>query len=422
MKPALQRRLVVAFVAMALGISALFGLFAMAFAYTVEDVWIERLLQDEAGLQDAHFARHGHWAKPQRPFVTLYEGDSALPHEVARVLADEPGRTEVAGEQGRHYHLHRLQGGAGLLVAEVGGQLVVRSMRQGMLFWLALWSAAVLALAFGVAVLLARRLARPLQLLAARAEKAAPEQLPMHLSQGFADDEVGAVARRFEALLGRTRALIEREQAFSRDASHELRTPLTVLRMGIDLLQAEPGLQAGARRQLLAMRTAVDLMAQTVQTLLLLAREEDVMPVEPVAVLPVAERWILAHADWLDMQALTLDLRIQAGDSLRLPLTVLQLALASLLSNAFAHGESGGQVLLDVASGCLRVGNPSGSLPAGVGGEHVKRDGSPGQGLGLSILRRALARCGAELAITHADGWTWVSVSEVATVPTPDGS
>jgi hypothetical protein len=40
----IQRRLMLAFATFTLGVSALFGLFAMAFVYTVEDKFMDRLL------------------------------------------------------------------------------------------------------------------------------------------------------------------------------------------------------------------------------------------------------------------------------------------------------------------------------------------------------------------------------------------
>lgn len=415
MKPVLQRRLVLAMAGLAIGISALFGLFAMAFAYVVEDTWIERQLEDEAALQRGHQARHGRWSVPRRDFVTLHADAATLPDDLARVLRDEPGRREVAGDAGRYYHLWRVQPGGPLLVAEVSGQLVVRPLRHELLAWLWGSAVAVLLLALGVAWLLARRLAAPLERLAARVAVADPADLPGQLSQGLADDEVGAVARRFDALMVRMRDFVEREQAFARDASHELRTPLSVLRMGIDRLQIEPSFSPGARRQLQAMDASVDLMTQAVEALLLLARDDPPASAqEPVPVLPLAERWVMAHAVWLDGQAQSLVLDMKPSDTLRLPAPVLQLVLGGLIGNAFAHGDAGGIVQVDVHAGRLRVRNPSAPPPAQAGRAHVKGDGSKGLGLGLSILQRLLARYGGTLTVSHDGGTTCVSVHDGA--------
>jgi signal transduction histidine kinase len=413
-KQRLQRRLMAVFVAIPLGVSVLFGLFALGINYTIEDTFLEHVLEDEARLQRVHFAQQGHWAAPRTDIITLHTERTTLPANLAALLADaEPRKREIAGEGGRYYYVLGVQddGAAPWLVAEARRYLVVRPMRDLLLGWLLAWAVATVALTLALAWWLARYMSRPLEQLAQRVADAAPEKLPEQLAQGLRDDEVGAVARRFDALLARTREFIAREQAFTRDASHELRTPLAVLGMAIERLQTEPGVSANVRRQLTPMREATELMEQTVNTLLLLAREGAVTTSAPVAVLPLVERWVLAHADWLDGQALTLDLRLQRDDGLLLPEPVLQLVVAGLLGNAFAHGQRGGRVRIELDAGALCIRNPSAELPAGVGDEFIKGESSTGSGLGLSIVRRLLERHGGRLHIDHAQGQTRARVS-----------
>lgn len=370
----LQHRLMASFAVFTLAVSALFGLFAMAFVYTIEDRFIERALEQEAKVQREHFAAHGRWATPSAPQFRVHSSLATLPADLQRTLAAEPQRREVAGDEDRHYHLLALQQPAAppWLVAEVSAWLIVRPIRQELIAWLA-------GLGLGLAAL---------ALLLA-----------------------GVVGRHFDSLLARTRAFLVREQAFTRDASHELRTPLSVLRVAIERLQARPGLDAPVRQQLAPMHAATQLMEQTVDTLLLLAREPaaagSLRPTAaPVAVLPLVEQWALAHAAWLDTQALSLDIRLGRHDTLALPAPVLQLALANLLSNALAHGEPGGQVLVSLQGGALCIDNPSPPLPAGAGDEFVKGEGSAGFGLGLSILHRLLEQHGARLQVQHQAGHT----------------
>lgn len=401
------------FVAIALGVSVASGLFAWGVKYTIEDTFFDHALEDEARQQRAHFAQHGRWAAPGIDFVGLHLDRTTLPGNLAPKVADtEPSRRELAGEGGRYYNVLGVQnnGGPPWLVAEVRRYLVVRPMRELLLGWLLAGAAAAVALTLALAWWLARYMSQPLEELARRVAQASPEALPEQLSHGLRDDEVGAVAQRFDALLARTRAFIAREQAFTRDASHELRTPLAVLGMAIERLQTEPDLTANLRRQLMPMREATEMMAQAVDTLLLLAREAPAVPSAPAAVLPVVERWVLAHADWLDAQALTLDLQLQRDDRLCLPEPVLQLVVAGLLGNAFSHGLRGGQVRVAFDAGALCICNPSAALPDGVGAAFVKGSASTGNGLGLSIVRRLLERHGASLHIGHAAGQTCARV------------
>ena len=415
MRHRLHRRLMLALATFTLAVSALFGLFAMAFVYTVEDEFFERLLEKEAVRQRAHFAAHGRWAEIASDFITLHAEHRSLPADLAPLLADQPRRREAAGEAGRHYHVLPLQQASQppWLVAEVSQQLIVRPMRQNLLQWLIGWGLAMVVLALGLAWWLARRISAPLEHLADQVTGAVPERLPERLAQGSRDDEVGAVARGFDALLDRVRDFIAREQAFTRDVSHELRTPLAVLRMSIERLQADSQLRPAVRQQLATMQAATLLMEQTVTTLLLLAREEEVVsrrPAEPVSLLPLVEQWVVAHAQWLDHQPLVLDLQLQRSDALALPAPVLQLAIASLLGNAFAHGQPGGRVSVQLERGALRIGNPSTQIPPGAGDAFVKGESSEGFGLGLSIVRRLLQQHGGQLEIEHHAGQTWATV------------
>jgi len=406
-----SRRLLWAFWALALGISALFSLFAMAFAYTVEDQFLERqLAQEAARLQAGRAAAGGAWPAPSAPQYRVVLNPDALPDGLAQVLAAEPRRREFSGPDGRHYHLQPLDGA--WLVAEVSDWLVVRPDRGGLLRWLAGWTLGATLLALGVGAALARRLARPLARLSDQVSQARPGRLPQGLAAGLPTDEVGQLARALDGLNARTQAFIEREQAFTRDASHELRTPLAVLKLAL----SAPAMDAA---QLRRMRRAVQQLEDCLEGLLWLAREPDDRAAEPTdttrtastALLPLVERWVLDHEDAL--QGRPLRVQLHADDRLALPEPALRIVLSNLLGNALAHGQGQGQgeiVLQREPDGALCVANPSSAPPEGVGQPYVKGAGSAGFGLGLSLVERVLARHGSRWALDHAQGWTRVRV------------
>jgi signal transduction histidine kinase len=423
MSTRLRHRWMAAMAAFTVVVTLLFALLAMAFVYTVEDRFLERTLRAEVQRQQAHHQAHGRWHEPLPEGLWIVERAQDLPADLSATLRREPERTEVAGAGGRHYHLVPLQqaGRAPWLVAEVSGQLIVRPLRAALLAWLAGWGGLVVLLALLLGAWLARRVTTPLETLARRVAGADPGRLPEGVAQGLGDDEVGAVGRAFDALLARTRDFVAREQAFTRDASHELRTPLAVLRLQIERLQADPAAPAPLRPQLAALHAATLLMQQTVETLLLMAREPAgpaggpgdaaARPAAPVPVLPLAERWVMAHATWLDHQALQLQVALRRDDTIALPEPVLQLALASLLGNAFAHGRPGGCVTLALVDGALVVSNPGAAPPPDATAPGIRGEHSSGFGLGLAILQRLLERHGAQLALAHADGVMRASVA-----------
>lgn len=390
----LRRRLLLAFWALALGICALFSLFAMAFAYTVEDRFLERQLEQEAARLLEGRARSGAWPAPSAPQFRLLARTADLPDGLAAQLAAEPQRREFSGPAGRHYHLLQLQDA--WLLAEVSDWLVVRPQRQGLLGWLALWTLGMLALALALGAWLAHRLAAPLQRLAARLRQGRPEALPQNLGAGLGTDEVGQLARALDALHARTQTFIEREQAFTRDASHELRTPLAVLKLA--LADAQPD-----ARQLARMRRALQQLEQTLDSLLWLAREPAADAAAPCAPLPLIEQWALDQAEALDGRPL--QLALPRSFRLALPEPVLRLVLGNLLGNALAHGQGAIEVRAE-PDGALCIRNPSPALPDGVGLPFVKGAASAGFGLGLAIVQRLLERQGASLALEHRQGWT----------------
>jgi signal transduction histidine kinase len=334
-----------------------------------------------------------------------------LPADLAPQIAAEPKRHEFAGEAGRHYHLLPLEapGRGPWLVAEVSQQLVVRPIRGELLAWLAGWGLAAVLLALLIGHWLARRVSAPLETLAARVAAIEPDALAAGVAEGLPNNEVGAVGQAFDLLLARVRAFVEREQHFTRDASHELRTPLSVLRLGLERQLAAPVADAPHRRELAAMHASTLLMQQTVETLLVLAREGEratqakaaspVAAAEPVAVLPLLEQWVLAHAPWLDGQALRLHIELTPHDRLALPAPVLQLVLAALLANAFAHGTPPGEVRVAMEGGALVIDNPVHEAEAP--NAEAEFDAPPR--LGLAILHRVLERCGATLVFSRSE-------------------
>ena len=409
-------------------VGTLFGGLAMMFVYAVEDQFFSTTLRAEADRQRLHRSTHGAWTTPALPFISLYAQGQGLPTDLARQRAAQPRQNEIEGDGGRHFHLLRLDADGSLLVAEVSQQLVVRPLRQTLLAWLLSTALAAVALALLLAAALARRTSAPLARLAQAVAGSRPDALPRNLAslanleRGRVHDEVGELARHLDALHQRTRDFIAREQAFTADASHELRTPLAVLGLAIERVRQQAPL---AQQTVLAsLQAALWQLQQTVELLLALAREapapvSDDAPAEEHPLLPVLELTLLAHAPLLEQQGVQIELEVPPRTTRCWPPALTQLLVANLLANALAHARSP-QIRIEADAHRLSLCNLSDAPPAALLAEDaagrqpgLKGPASNGQGLGLSIVRRLAERHGLSLTLSHEQGHTCATLSDV---------
>ncbi len=169
-----------------------------------------------------------------------------------------------------------------------GGTGAFLALKQRLNRILLLCAVSGLALAVVLAVVLSRRLTGPLSRLTTAVESRPPERMQANAQEtpdGLApipltglDDEVGVLARAIAAREEALQRFVLRESNFTGDVSHELRTPLTVMQGGLEILELQ--LQRLPQAESLApvvqrlLRTTAR-MSNTVRTLLMLARRPE---------------------------------------------------------------------------------------------------------------------------------------------------
>ncbi|MEJ7806069.1 MAG: HAMP domain-containing sensor histidine kinase, partial [Telluria sp.] len=210
------------------------------------------------------------------------------------------------------------------------------------------------------------------------------------------------LAATLELAMGRIAGFIEREQHFTRDASHELRTPLTVIDGAAQLL-ARQQLPPQAAAQVQRIQSASMHMAQTVNTLLALAREEgEASAPQAVALLPVIEKAVVTFAHLLEGKPVEVMVDVGPADKVNAHEAVLAILLGNLVSNAFAH-TSCGVIRISLCGRSVTVEDSGPGIAPALKGRlyqsGVKGEGSAGFGLGLSIASRLAARYGIALSI-----------------------
>lgn len=375
----LRRRILLAVVTFTASVCLLYGALAFLFVYVVEDEFFAALLENEA----AHVSTDG---RPRLPFVTLYRDWNDVPAEVR--LGGTPRSREIAGRDGRHYHVRRiaLADGDAWLVAEVSSLLVVRPMRAELLTILLPATALVLLCSSLLAWFVARRSVRQLTSLVDAVQQ---QQLPFNRS--FSDHEVRVLADALEDALARVHTLLQREKAFVGDVSHELRTPVAIIRGAAELLERRE-LDATAAAQVRRIREAARSSEEIIALLLALAREETAAE-ERIAIplLALVEKLVLRHEA---------DVEIDISPRTRIvaPPTAVEIVLSNLLANALRHG-----------GGVVRISGDERSITI--------RDHGPGlasadpRGLGLQLVRRLCDVCGFTLTLTSSESGTTAVVT-----------
>jgi two-component system sensor histidine kinase MprB len=271
------------------------------------------------------------------------------------------------------------------------------------------------ALAAGLGRMAARRVLAPLAEVAETAEHISETEDLSSRIRVHADDEVGALATRFNAMIERlqgSRAALDESVRAQRqlvaDASHELRTPVTSLRTNIEILLDGGELSEEDRRRLLTdvVEQSEELSA-LVNDLIELARG-DLPPgsVEDVRLDHVVEESVARarrNSPDIEVRASLLGVTMDGVPER------LGRAINNLLDNAARHSSSGDvvEVIVDDRGVVVR------DHGSGVDPEDLpyvfdrfyrgaNSRGRQGSGLGLAIVRQVALQHGGSVGVANA--------------------
>jgi signal transduction histidine kinase len=264
-----------------------------------------------------------------------------------------------------------------------------RSARRA---WLALagLAAGLVAAATLAALLLGRRLARPLERLAVAARRLGHGEFAIRAPRSSVP-EADAIARALDATAERLHELVARERAFSSDASHQLRTPLAALRLELEALE----LRGERGPELTAALREVDRLQGTVDTLLAVARDAPrrETTTDLAATLDdLTPGWRASLAE--RARPLRVDLPARAPLSRSQPAVIREI-LEVMLSNAVEHGAGAVTVAIrdDGRWVHVEVSDEGRGIAPDRGDVFARRSGS-GHGIGLALAR----------SLAHAEG------------------
>lgn len=200
-------------------------------------------------------------------------------HEMADInlASGEPIRLFTAPLQ----EGNRLLGTLVLAVSLRAGQ----SFLQQVLLSLVIALPVVLSLSAAGGLFLANRALLPVATITATARQINAADLSQRLDLNLPDDEIGQLARTFNAMLERIDDAFQRERQLTSDVSHELRTPLGLLKTQLSLARSRPRESAELLQMMMDMEGDVDRMTRLVEQMLTLARVEqrrlsDLVPID----------------------------------------------------------------------------------------------------------------------------------------------
>lgn len=395
---------------LAISVAVVLGVFGAA--KVVEQILVNEALDGETAHYWALYAANPLQPRPNTLNLRGYLRHSQHGDEIPAWLASaEPGFRRIENGSSKPLVLVSVKGDARLYL--VFDEIQVS--RLAMFFGVVPLSL-VLLLAYTVAWVgyrLSRNAVSPLIQLANRVEafdarSGDLKDLDLHV-EGKSESEVKILASALQHFIERVNKFLHRERNFTRNASHELRTPLAVMRANLDSLQRRAADQPDLHVPLERMQRTVRDMEKLLETLLILAREDESrLPREAILINDLVIERMEQVGRALDNPEVTVKLEADSLVQLHAPPKVLSIVIDNLLRNAINHTGKGEVVIRIWADGLsIRDNGP------GMEAELLQRifepfergeSSSGGFGLGLTIVKRLCERFAWKISITSEPG------------------
>jgi two-component system sensor histidine kinase MprB len=342
-------------------------------------------------------------------------GEPSLPVNGVDVALAQSGGSSVPRDvsvAGHHYRMLTvaLKGGGAVQIARDLGETdtVLGQLRTRLVVIIGI----VTALAALVALLVARRTARPIEHLRDAAERVAASgdlTEPIEVA-GTGGREVGQLAVAFNTMLAALARARHEQSRLVADASHELRTPLTTVRTNIEFLERATSLDEAERQGLLAeTRTELEELTDLVGEMVELAT--DTRTVEPVVDVDLAEIAAEVTERFRRRSGRPVIVALGRPARVRAQRGLIERAITNLVDNALKFSDEADPVELTVDGTAIEVADRGPGIASDdqdkVFDRFYRADNArtrPGSGLGLSIVAQIADAHGATVSLRPRPG------------------
>jgi signal transduction histidine kinase len=391
----LKTRIVVGFIIYGLMLSVTLAVSVYVGFHKIEDLIIKDAMRSEiAQMQQASAeprtptAVMQVWTAPRLDLQTIPEYLRGLPPGYHRVSHGNRQYAVLVEEHGNKRYIARYDEAQ----IDTREQYWVVGLATGVLlaFVISMWAGYSLA----------GRVIRPVSALTADVRALESGREAGGELQGYADDEIGLLARAFQNYRERFQAMMEREREFAGNVSHELRTPVTSLNLAAEVLAQDPSLSEKQRFRLRRIRRAGHEMSEMINTFLLLSRHEDNTreQLTDCDVNETVREIVETQRVWIGDKSVTVDVIEDGQLTVMAPQGVVAVLIGNVVRNAFRY-TSQGLVTIRITGDRVIVedtgpGIDEDTMPK-LFDRHVHGESSDhGTGLGLSIVKRICERYG----------------------------
>jgi len=409
----LRKRIIITFCLFCVVLGTVFATAVYISLDYIDDYLVDARLEQEMVHLGVLYQSHTDPIVPTSPLIQAYTGTTSMPSHLKRMVGGISEGVHEKYYEDIEYHiavkvfpkrtepLYLFFNVSALEFTET------RKFRIGIV--LTCGVAFITSLGWWMGLLLSRRVMAPVAHLADQVKQMGPENLPAHLSQSFANDEVGVLAKALEQAVQRIESFVKRERKFTRDASHELRTPVTVIKGAVEIIRKQmTNEEKSVIRPLNRIGRAVADMENIIETFLWLGREEVLEHSEVSCdVVSVVEKVIEQYRILFAEKPIEIELNSEARPILNVPPPLFQAVITNLIKNAY-HFTTEGKIVVSVCHDSVAISDTgSGIEPCDlrtITQPYVRGDRSRGFGVGLAIVKRLCRRFGWQFEIESASG------------------